>query len=326
MMKIYELGSLIDKEQGRMSRYWMQPNVFFRRHARLAVTPWLVLTVVWFSGYALSAHAGYYELVEGKGVEVCEAYEKNLNGFKPKVPMACMRVGDPERFGIGKPDWKRPLDIEVWHGVSLDELYEQFGDLLWERDANPVWYVTEEMWRHWAATPTQMAEARRRFEIDRKKRSILGPLIDEFDIDNDGKDEPVYIEQPCGSSFASRLAVLTPDWQRIDRKKTELVTPHPPFRELMKILGHEYFQPVDPNRRTAIPSDIDRGYEPIASTLFSGVNYDVFFFRGDTYFDRWWEAFPEYGEKAPEGVGRLQVFKAMSAGALHLCSYRFHYK
>ena len=28
------------------------------------------------------SHAeGYYELVEGKGVEVCEAYEKNLNSF-----------------------------------------------------------------------------------------------------------------------------------------------------------------------------------------------------------------------------------------------------
>ncbi len=35
-----------------------------------------------------AAHAGRYELIKGKGVEVCEAYEKNLNSFNPSTPHA----------------------------------------------------------------------------------------------------------------------------------------------------------------------------------------------------------------------------------------------
>lgn len=295
------------------------PKAFFSRFS-VATAAALFLLII------APVQAGYYELVDGKGAEVCEAYEKNLNSFKPKVPMACARAINPEFPDFSQPNWTRGDAGLTPTGVALYTLYLEFGELLWERDANPVWFVSEETWQKWKATPEQMAEARRRYDYGRERSLSRSPLIAEFDIDNDGQKEPMYIEQPCGSGFASRLAVLAQGWQHIDRKKTELVTPHPPFSTIIKSSGHKYFQPVDTTRRTAIPSEIKRGYEPIATTL-SGMWYDVFFFRGETYFDRWWTPSPEYNDiPTPEGVGKLEVFQSTPAGTNLLCSYRFHYE
>src|SRR3989344_7316012 len=58
------------------------------------------------------AHAGRYELIKGKGVEVCEAYKKNLESFSDPYPvMACERKINPEFKDFEKPNWEK-VDLE----------------------------------------------------------------------------------------------------------------------------------------------------------------------------------------------------------------------
>jgi hypothetical protein len=52
---------------------------------------------------ATPALAGRYELIKGKGVEVCEAYGENLNSFNPSTPMLCERPVNPDFKNFAKP-------------------------------------------------------------------------------------------------------------------------------------------------------------------------------------------------------------------------------
>ena len=70
-----------------------------------------------------AAFSGEYVLVQGKGVDVCEAYEENLNSFKDlPYEMVCDRLLNPKLKGLKKPVWKQ-LDAwqnrEVIHKISL---------------------------------------------------------------------------------------------------------------------------------------------------------------------------------------------------------------
>ena len=263
---------------------------------------------------------GYYELVEGKGVEVCEAYEKNLNSFKPKVPMVCGRKVNKEIEGFGKPHWTRPEAEITPSGKALYDFYLMFGDLLWERDANPVYYYLVTKWPEWQGTPEQLKEARQKYDIDREARSGLKPVLSEFDIDNDGKVEPVYFEQPCGSVYGSLLAVLTPDYKGFDRVKTALVMPHHPFDQK----GRGVFRALFPGERSN-SFDEKYGYRPIEDSVHK-VHYDVFFYKNKTYFDQWWRANEDFKGKSDIEAGRLRVYQARPKGTVQLCSYRFNLK
>ena len=55
--------------------------------------------------YAKSAVV--YEVIKGKGVEVCEAYKKNLESFNEKEPMICERKINPEMKEFSKPKWEK---------------------------------------------------------------------------------------------------------------------------------------------------------------------------------------------------------------------------
>jgi hypothetical protein len=68
----------------------------------------LVLGVLWLLMADL-ATAGEYVLVIGKGIEVCEAYLKNLNSFPDDPPMVCDRKVNPKFPEFRKPAW-HPLD------------------------------------------------------------------------------------------------------------------------------------------------------------------------------------------------------------------------
>ena len=65
--------------------------------------------------------AGELKLVKGKGVEVCEAYKKNLESFNEPKPMACERKINPMFKDFEKP---------VWEKVDLEEHRELFRRLL----------------------------------------------------------------------------------------------------------------------------------------------------------------------------------------------------
>ncbi|MGD8941543.1 MAG: hypothetical protein PVJ72_19345 [Gammaproteobacteria bacterium] len=233
----------------------------------------IVLSVVSILSSARVYAEGYYELIEGNGVEVCEVYEKNLNSFKPKVPMTCGRKVNKDIEGLDKPHWTRPDAVITPSGKALYAFYSMFGELLWERDANPVYYYLVTKWPEWQGNPEQMKQARQQYDVDRQARSGLKPILSEFDIDNDGKIEPVYFEKPCGSVYGSLLAVLTPDYKGIDRMKTELVMPHPPLNRK----GSEVFRPLFPGERSN-PIYEKYGYRPNEDSIHN-VHYDVFFTR-----------------------------------------------
>lgn len=63
----------------------------------------LVLLFFWLS----PSHAGRYDLVKGKGVDVCEAYKKNLESFDSRVPMVCERLTNPKFKDFEKPIWQK---------------------------------------------------------------------------------------------------------------------------------------------------------------------------------------------------------------------------
>jgi hypothetical protein len=82
----------------------------------------LVLGVLWLL-IADVATAGDYVLMLGKGIEVCEAYLKNLNSFPDDPPMVCERKVNPKFPEFRKPAWQ-PLDA-LEHLDLLEQIQRQ---------------------------------------------------------------------------------------------------------------------------------------------------------------------------------------------------------
>lgn len=263
--------------------------------------------------------AGQYELVKGKGMEVCEAYEQSLNSFQPKLPMVCGRPVS-SKLGFGKPKWESPKDRLGPNGVVIaHEAFWDFSEFLWERDVNQGAYFERGKWK---GTPAQLKAAHEHYRVNRERLLIdKPPILAEFDIDNDGSPEHVYFQHPCGSVYGDLFAVLTPDYKAVDRKKTERVTPHPPFKKL----GLGVYRAVKEGDYGISPSTVKAGYKPVEDAM-GDVHYDFFFFKGKTYFDQWWTSHPDFKGKSDMYVGRLRVFEASPRGTQEICAYRFIYK
>ena len=144
------------------------------------------------------AFAGRYELVKGKGVEVCEAYKRNLESFHSAYPMICARKVNPEINGFEKPVWK-DVDTERDGGRTLLNRvlnYQHAGDY--------------DQFRRNVYSDVELSEMVAR---SRKARVIILSRTD-VDIDNDGKldDVLVYRDGLCPdtsvSYFATNLFVL----------------------------------------------------------------------------------------------------------------------
>ncbi len=82
----------------------------------------VVLGMLWLLMADL-ATAGEYVLVLGKGIEVCEAYLKNLNSFPDDPPMVCERKVNPKFPEFSKPVWQ-PLDA-LEHLDLLEQIERQ---------------------------------------------------------------------------------------------------------------------------------------------------------------------------------------------------------
>ncbi|MEO7861015.1 MAG: hypothetical protein ABIU05_11310 [Nitrospirales bacterium] len=94
----------------------------------------LVLGMLWLL-MADVATAGDYVLMVGKGIEVCQAYLKNLNSFPNDPPMVCERKVNPKFPEFSTPIWQ-PLDA-----------LERF-DLLAQVERQRPSYREEEYVRH----------------------------------------------------------------------------------------------------------------------------------------------------------------------------------
>jgi len=249
-----------------------------------------------------------YVLEKGKGVEVCEAYGKNLNTPKPRLPYVCGRSVHPE-LGFSKPDWQQR---------DLTPAHPNLSNYLWERDVNQARYFRK--WSEWKATPAQIKEAREYYNHDREQlRLWRAPIFADFDIDNDGKIDHVIFQHPCGGSGGDVYAVLAEDNETIDKAKTERLTPHPPFREM-----GGYFRPVKKGDYGTAPVFEEFGYRPTEDPI-TNVHYDFFLFKGRAYIDQWWSRHPDFKGKSDMEAGRLRVFEPSPTGTREICAYRFEY-
>lgn len=86
--------------------------------------------------------AGEYDLIKGQGVEVCEAYKKNLESFNEPKPMQCDRKINPEFTDFGEPLWEK-VDLEQhrelfrrvlrYQGADRDQFGGKFDDVELDR-------------------------------------------------------------------------------------------------------------------------------------------------------------------------------------------------
>ncbi len=176
-----------------------------------------VLGMIWLLMADL-ATAGNYVIAVGKGLEVCEAYLKNLNSFPNHPAMVCDRPLNPKLTDFSKPAWK-----ELEGQEHLDLLKQ-----IW-RDLN---HLTTEQFEHspvkdqWIASVWKPGATRG-----------VAIRVAEIDVDLDGTTESVlhYYEvgtcDPLNKSqfaipYGSRFYILTPDGQRVDGEQTRLKLSH----------------------------------------------------------------------------------------------------
>ena len=192
---------------------------------------------------------GEYVLVKGEGMEVCEEYGKNLNSFKlySKYDMACERKINPEFTEFKTPEWRK---MDLWKNRKFLKKVERFLGL---------------QQRRYGRDPHKNPKEWERLLKERISETDFPTTImtSQIDINNDGKKENIirYNDGACpiGNFFGAPLIVLNDDKSEVDIEKTK------PF-----------FQ----NPQFTIP------IEPFSSAWQSTM-YDVFFYKGKAYFDRW---------------------------------------
>jgi hypothetical protein len=168
----------------------------------------LALGVLWLL-IADVATAGEYVLMLGKGIEVCEAYLKNLNSFPDDPPMVCERKVNPKFQEFSKPVWQ-PLDA-----LKNLDLIEQIG--------------------RWKPYQTGFEDPKRREEIlalikARIENGELRLAVTNLDIEQDGTTEIVlrYDRGNCDPANESHFAgspgrafyVLNAEKTQLDTEKS----------------------------------------------------------------------------------------------------------
>lgn len=152
------------------------------------------------------AFAGRYELVKGKGVEVCEAYGKNLNSFKPSIPMICERQINPEANDFRRPEWK---ELDAWENRGMVRNVESF------------------LGNHPRGNPKNDMAQWEDGVKDRIKIHHLKIELAQVDIDNDGKNENIikYYDGSCPMTrhYGTPLLVLSEDKNDVGIKTVSLM-------------------------------------------------------------------------------------------------------
>ena len=212
----------------------------------------LVLGLLWLL-MANVAMAEDYEIIVGRGVELCEACLQNVLRQTAEEAV-CARRYAPE-LGFGQPEWT-VLDLE-----KEVELYKRVSKIVsGEKEDAPK---------------PNLADTKERtafLELKRDTRTALSAA--NIDIDNDGRLDHVlkYQSGNCGANFhgyfplryVSALVVVVGDHRVIDYPKTDLLW-QAPLLEDTKAKYKEQWR--------------------IGVSNFK--MYQVFTYKGLVYFDRW---------------------------------------
>ncbi len=230
------------------------------------------------------AHAGNYELIKGKGVEVCEAYGKNLDSSEPTTPMICERMINPELKAFKKPEW-RNLGEEQTFSLVIED-----NNLTLRSTGSSKTEAQKEGFAEWVR--------------EQIKDRFLVMQTAQLDIDNDGVPETVLKERsgdcPMHQASSVSFSVLAKDGQHYDLEKSRYINDG--FSRVVAALKKD----VKPeNARLAGMRDKE----------FVGGNiYDVFLYQDKTYFDMWVTGVDS---------GRLHVFLRKNGHTKNICTYRF---
>ena len=282
------------------------------------------LLILFFIFLASVSFADEYVLVKGEGIDVCEAYKKNLNSYSMKVlPMAhwMIRKLDPEMKDFSSPKWERILDGGIRKFSNAGDILIRISNFIWERDVNPVEHITVSDVPKWRSTKEQKAAAYKHYYYLRHEmgRVMRGHLIAEIDIDNDGKPEPVYLDRLYETSNGGPLIILKNDYTDIDYEKTKLVMVHPSRKEA----GWK-------DLRDCTEREQKEGYPlckygKIATGDASSLSYGVFLYKGKTYFDLWGGSDPNDsgGKTYYPFANHLHVFIVDKNNTSEICRYKY---
>jgi len=224
--------------------------------SKVAGPLFLVLSVLWLLVADVTTAEerpvppfGVFTMLEGQGVQVCEACFKALeaaaSGPDRVVFSGCERPYDPE-LGFATPKWTE-LD-PLKHLAILREVM--------------MFIIPPDPSRGIAGTIYDGDNFKQEIETEMKFERIAVSMA-MVDIDNDGQPEPVfkYRSGICGNPGApspfQAVIVLNQDRKGIDKIKTAVMAQ---------------------NERKRNERPMGSVYEQI---------YDVFLYQGQIYFDRW---------------------------------------
>lgn len=197
-----------------------------------------------------------FELKEGKGVEVCDIYKKNLVALG-YPNLACERKVSPEYAGILKlPGWRK---LDLWENRNL-------------------WAQVEKMANSTLANPGLMASKDTgwddQYQVDVLAKDYQGLEVYKLDvanidINNDGKNELILRDRSglCGEPVHYKsiaLFVLNEKGGYVDLQKSRPLFQDPWY-------------------------NVQKSKLEASGVFSSGSMYDVFFYKDKTYFDRWTE-------------------------------------
>lgn len=203
---------------------------------------------------------GYpFTLGEGKGVDVCEIYKKNLEALG-NPNLACERRVSSEYVGIIKlPDWRK---LDLWENRNLWAQVEAVAAV----GANSEYPLET---KNDAETQREVDRLAKRYQehAEQYHEETYQISLAEMDVDNDGRKETVLREVSglCGQHAHFKFIALFV----LDKKGNSVDVPK----------SRPLYQDSESN-----PWDTEIQE---SGTIGNGSMYDMFFFKDKTYFDRW---------------------------------------
>ena len=225
--------------------------------------------------------AGHYELVKDKEMELCKLYQRNIEKSATVHENArCDRPVDPS--------FAKQFGKPVWariNGKENIDLLVKANDYI-----DPIYDEHREMLERKGLLEEEMRSRRQGIE-DLLITGQLIPELTQADLDNDGTLDPLLRWNQCGSAHAlSGLPIIA-------------------FKPGLTEVDTVMMRPLKQND--------DAG---VTIWLFPGVNYDLFQYRGKTYFDVWQRAMEEDADRRPI----LRVLRDDRGKITEWCQYRFN--
>ncbi|MCL4536257.1 MAG: hypothetical protein M1610_01490 [Nitrospirae bacterium] len=207
--------------------------------------------LILFFVFSASAFADELKLVKGKGVPVCEAHYKNLKSLTLNE-MVCERDETyPEENGITRPRWER---LELKGKKELVKKIRKF------------FYYGDQLAK--VKTYDDAAEFEDYLSSDLMSNVIKASTVD---IANNGKQERVMLYSDHTCNIPENIA-----WNR------------GPYSRPLFVLD-EAKDVIDIKKTEPLLQNISKSGYDIKTKAIEHLYrlYDVFFYKKDTYFDKW---------------------------------------